>query len=112
MRICWEENPALRPTFKEISLKLEGMLQEGADYLDLNSLIINNRGYMSEPCTVPLLQDSSTSSSYDDTDQAGPASLSSRHSEKYESPIISGPKLTGIPLQYLEVEDVSYKKSA
>lgn len=48
MRACWNENPAQRPTFKYLVSKLEEMLSEGKDYLDLNPMNIDNKTYFTD----------------------------------------------------------------
>ncbi|KAL0274572.1 UNVERIFIED_CONTAM: hypothetical protein PYX00_002674 [Menopon gallinae] len=48
LRACWNENPAHRPTFKYLVSKLEEMLSEGKDYLDLNPVIIENKTYFTD----------------------------------------------------------------
>ncbi|KAK6628279.1 hypothetical protein RUM43_002091 [Polyplax serrata] len=48
LRSCWHENPSHRPTFKSLVAKLEEMLGEGKDYLDLNPRTAENKTYFSE----------------------------------------------------------------
>lgn len=48
LRSCWQENPTHRPTFKSLVAKLEEMLGEGKDYLDLNPRTVENKTYFSE----------------------------------------------------------------
>lgn len=48
LRSCWQENPSHRPTFKSLVAKLEEMLGEGKDYLDLNPRTVENKTYFSE----------------------------------------------------------------
>ena len=43
---CWKENPDERPSFKELSSKLERFLQSNANYLDLSPNIVNNGSYL------------------------------------------------------------------
>lgn len=45
MRCCWNEEPAARPTFRILTTKLEAMLSDGVDYLDLTPKIVHNRTY-------------------------------------------------------------------
>ena len=47
MQVCWEADPLDRPSFKDITILLEGMLQDGADYLDLSPRVVHNSGYVS-----------------------------------------------------------------
>lgn len=47
MRCCWNEESAARPTFRIITARLEAMLADGVDYLDLTPKVVHNRTYFS-----------------------------------------------------------------
>lgn len=43
MRQCWLENPVHRPTFGELTMIFERMIEADIEYLELKSLIVTNR---------------------------------------------------------------------
>ena len=45
---CWKDEPSERPTFESATRSLEEMMQEGAPYLDLESLDESQAYYCSE----------------------------------------------------------------
>ncbi|XP_043202608.1 proto-oncogene tyrosine-protein kinase receptor Ret-like [Amphibalanus amphitrite] len=45
MRQCWEELPSSRPTFSELTMWFDKMLQSGSEYLDLSTPVVINREY-------------------------------------------------------------------
>ncbi|KAK4876399.1 hypothetical protein RN001_012821 [Aquatica leii] len=45
MRSCWSLDPEKRPTFSDLSIKFEKMLEDEVEYLDLTNNAFNNRGY-------------------------------------------------------------------
>lgn len=47
MRCCWHNEPGARPTFRTLTAKLESMLADGVEYLDLTPKIVHNRTYFS-----------------------------------------------------------------
>lgn len=47
MRCCWNEEAAARPAFRILTTKLEAMLADGVEYLDLTPKIVHNRTYFS-----------------------------------------------------------------
>ncbi|KAJ4434078.1 hypothetical protein ANN_16397 [Periplaneta americana] len=49
MRSCWDEDPSERPSFKELTVNFEQMLEDGVEYLDLNPRIVHNRTYFTNP---------------------------------------------------------------
>jgi len=49
MTSCWNEDPSERPSFKELTVTFEQMLEDGAEYLDLNPRIVHNRTYFTSP---------------------------------------------------------------
>jgi len=49
MTSCWNEDPSERPSFKELTVKFEQMLEDGVEYLDLNPRIVHNRTYFTSP---------------------------------------------------------------
>ncbi|XP_034952246.1 proto-oncogene tyrosine-protein kinase receptor Ret isoform X2 [Chelonus insularis] len=59
MASCWHDEPAMRPSFKELTCQWERMLEDGIDYLDLNPRTVHNQAYFAPVHTL----DSPTSSS-------------------------------------------------
>lgn len=49
MTSCWNEDPSERPSFKELTVTFEQMLEDGVEYLDLNPRIVHNRTYFTSP---------------------------------------------------------------
>jgi hypothetical protein len=49
MTSCWNEDPSERPSFKELTVTFEQMLEDGVEYLDLNPRIVHNRAYFTSP---------------------------------------------------------------
>jgi Protein tyrosine kinase. len=49
MTSCWNEVPSERPSFKELTMTFEQMLEDGVDYLDLNPYIGHDRTYCASP---------------------------------------------------------------
>jgi hypothetical protein len=49
MTSCWNEDPSERPSFKELTLTFEQMLEDSVEYLDLNPRIVHNRAYFTSP---------------------------------------------------------------
>ncbi|XP_037083941.1 proto-oncogene tyrosine-protein kinase receptor Ret-like [Pollicipes pollicipes] len=45
MRQCWQEQPSSRPTFAELTMWFDKMLQSGSEYLDLSTPLVLNREY-------------------------------------------------------------------
>lgn len=45
MRTCWASDPQNRPSFREISLSLSKLLEDGIDYLKLDIPVVSNPGY-------------------------------------------------------------------
>ncbi|CAG2063362.1 unnamed protein product [Timema podura] len=51
MENCWQEDMGSRPSFKDLTLSLERMLEDGVEYLDLSPRVVHNRAYfMSLDC--------------------------------------------------------------
>nr|CAD7407124.1 unnamed protein product [Timema poppensis] len=51
MESCWQEDMGSRPSFKDLTLSLERMLEDGVEYLDLSPRVVHNRAYfMSLDC--------------------------------------------------------------
>jgi len=42
---CWHQEPAMRPSFKELTSHWERMLEDGVEYLDLNPRTVHNQAY-------------------------------------------------------------------
>ncbi|KAG7197801.1 hypothetical protein KM043_001615 [Ampulex compressa] len=42
---CWHQEPAMRPSFKELTGHWERMLEDGVEYLDLNPRTVHNQAY-------------------------------------------------------------------
>nr|XP_012216229.1 PREDICTED: proto-oncogene tyrosine-protein kinase receptor Ret isoform X1 [Linepithema humile]XP_012216230.1 PREDICTED: proto-oncogene tyrosine-protein kinase receptor Ret isoform X1 [Linepithema humile]XP_012216231.1 PREDICTED: proto-oncogene tyrosine-protein kinase receptor Ret isoform X1 [Linepithema humile]XP_012216232.1 PREDICTED: proto-oncogene tyrosine-protein kinase receptor Ret isoform X1 [Linepithema humile] len=42
---CWHQEPAMRPSFKELTMHWERMLEDGVEYLDLNPRTVHNQAY-------------------------------------------------------------------
>ncbi|XP_063244221.1 proto-oncogene tyrosine-protein kinase receptor Ret [Bacillus rossius redtenbacheri] len=57
MRSCWQGEPGSRPSFKELVMLLERMLEDGVEYLDLNPRVVHNRAYFSSPAGDQLPAD-------------------------------------------------------
>jgi len=49
MTRCWNEDASERPSFKELTVTFEQMLEDGVEYLDLNPRIVHNRTYFTCP---------------------------------------------------------------
>jgi len=49
MTSCWNEDANERPTFKELTETFEQMLEDGVEYLDMNTGIVHNRPYRASP---------------------------------------------------------------
>lgn len=47
MKCCWHNDPPARPAFRTLTVKLESMLADGVDYLDLTPKVVHNRTYFS-----------------------------------------------------------------
>lgn len=45
MKSCWNIDPELRPSFNELSMRWEKMLNDEVEYLDLAPNAIHNRSY-------------------------------------------------------------------
>ncbi|QQP52224.1 Ret protooncogene, partial [Caligus rogercresseyi] len=43
---CWSHNPDARPTFKNLIIRLEVLLQDAAKYLDISQSLVNNKTYL------------------------------------------------------------------
>uniref|UniRef100_T1J319 receptor protein-tyrosine kinase n=1 Tax=Strigamia maritima TaxID=126957 RepID=T1J319_STRMM len=48
MMLCWKDNPHERPPFKELTNKLDFMLQDKVEYLDLGFNIVHNMTYFED----------------------------------------------------------------
>ena len=46
MRRCWNENADYRPTFHSLSKEFEELLQSNANYLDLETNLVENNLYL------------------------------------------------------------------
>lgn len=54
MKECWSANPSDRPSFANLVVKFERMLEDGADYLDCNVNMVSNPSYFTPMnVTVP-----------------------------------------------------------
>ncbi|KAK9889736.1 hypothetical protein WA026_007118 [Henosepilachna vigintioctopunctata] len=49
MRNCWEVLPENRPSFQVLSSRLEKMLGDGVEYIDLSTNVIQNKSYFLSP---------------------------------------------------------------
>jgi hypothetical protein len=49
MTTCWNEDANVRPTFNELTETFEQMLEDGVEYLDMNTGIVHNRPYRAIP---------------------------------------------------------------
>ena len=45
MTSCWHQEPAMRPSFKELVSHWEKMLEDSVEYLDLNPRAVHNQAY-------------------------------------------------------------------
>ncbi|XP_039288327.1 proto-oncogene tyrosine-protein kinase receptor Ret [Nilaparvata lugens] len=70
MTSCWFENPSQRPTFHQLEHSLETMLEDGIDYLELDTWFASNRLYFSDLLQKDTTLDSGNSS---DTENANNA---------------------------------------
>ncbi|XP_076755260.1 protein kinase receptor Ret oncogene [Xylocopa sonorina] len=60
---CWHQEPAMRPSFKELASYWEKMLEDSAEYLDLNPRTVDNQAYFA---SLHALDSPSASSSGND----------------------------------------------
>jgi hypothetical protein len=49
MTSCWNEDASERPSFKELTVTFEQMLEDGEEYLEINPGIVHNRPYCASP---------------------------------------------------------------
>ncbi|KAH0948767.1 hypothetical protein HN011_004634 [Eciton burchellii] len=63
---CWHQEPAMRPSFKELTSHWERMLEDGVEYLDLNPRTVHNQAYF----TCLQAFDSANKSGNDQTDNS------------------------------------------
>ncbi|XP_076653489.1 protein kinase receptor Ret oncogene [Halictus rubicundus] len=61
---CWHLEPGSRPSFKELTIHWERMLEDSVDYLDLNPRTVQNRSYFASLHAL----DSPSSSGNDEAD--------------------------------------------
>ncbi|XP_017887331.1 proto-oncogene tyrosine-protein kinase receptor Ret [Ceratina calcarata] len=64
MTSCWHQEPAMRPSFKELTGHWEKMLEDSVEYLDLNPRTVDNQAYFASLHAL----DSPSSSGNDATD--------------------------------------------
>ncbi|CAL7948028.1 unnamed protein product [Xylocopa violacea] len=70
---CWHQEPAMRPSFKELASYWEKMLEDSAEYLDLNPRTVDNQAYFAS--LHALDSPSASSSGNDATEDAEIAAL-------------------------------------
>ncbi|RLU21488.1 hypothetical protein DMN91_005861 [Ooceraea biroi] len=68
---CWHLEPAMRPSFKELTSHWERMLEDGVEYLDLNPRTVHNQAYFTSLHTL----DSANNSGNDQTDNGTGSNL-------------------------------------
>ncbi|RZF38172.1 hypothetical protein LSTR_LSTR005533 [Laodelphax striatellus] len=82
MRSCWYENPSQRPTFHQLTQSLERMLEDGTDYLELDSWFASNRLYFSDLLQKDTTLDSGNSSDTDNANNNFEGVAETEHTDK------------------------------